>query len=173
MSSTEKEEKFILDATAGFRMMWFNKQHPNAVYVDQRCEVEPDIVANWKDLSQFPDSKFRLICFDPPHLIKPESYANQTTMRRFGWLNAETWQSELRQAFKELFRVLQPYGVLLFKWNNFSTNSTEVLKLCEYEPLFYNVISREQRKISDKNAARAERTVWFCFMKIPKKEISL
>ena len=160
-------EKFILDATAGFRMMWYDKHHPNAVFLDQRAECEPDVIGNYTDLKDFADESFRLIVFDPPHLIKPESYANQSTLRRFGWLNAETWQSDMKKAFSELFRVLKPYGVLVFKWNNFSTSSTEILKLSPYPPLFYNVISRAQRKINDHSSARAERTLWFCFMKIP------
>lgn len=51
------EDKFILDATAGFRMMWFNKHHPNAIYLDQRPECEPDIVGDFRDLKQFPEQR--------------------------------------------------------------------------------------------------------------------
>jgi hypothetical protein len=60
-------DKFILDATAGFRMMWLNKKHPNTIYLDQRPECEPDIVGDFRDLKQFPDESFRLIVFDPQH----------------------------------------------------------------------------------------------------------
>lgn len=41
-------DKFILDATAGFRQMWFNKQHPNTVYLDQRPECEPDQIKTFR-----------------------------------------------------------------------------------------------------------------------------
>lgn len=52
----ETEGKTILDATCGGRMMWFNKDHPNAVYADQRREIHsyPDdcwiiVYCNYKD----------------------------------------------------------------------------------------------------------------------------
>ena len=32
------ENKFILDACCGCRMMWNNKQHPNVLYMDIRKE---------------------------------------------------------------------------------------------------------------------------------------
>ena len=31
-------DKFILDACCGGRMMWFNKNHPNCLYIDIRKE---------------------------------------------------------------------------------------------------------------------------------------
>jgi len=34
------EQKFILDATAGFRMMWFDKNHPYTVFMDKRTDEE-------------------------------------------------------------------------------------------------------------------------------------
>ena len=34
----ELKNKFILDACCGGRMMWFDKQHPNAIYIDFRKE---------------------------------------------------------------------------------------------------------------------------------------
>jgi hypothetical protein len=36
----------IVDLTAGNRAIWFNKNHPNAVFIDKRREVNPDIVAD-------------------------------------------------------------------------------------------------------------------------------
>jgi SAM-dependent methyltransferase len=161
-------DKFILDATAGFRMMWFNKTHPNCIYLDERAECEPDIIGDFRDLKQFEDNKFRVIVFDPPHIIKSNGICNQNTLREFGYLQSETWQSDLKQAFSELWRVLAPYGVLLFKWNNCSSSSVEVLKLIPHKPLFYNVSAQKQKKISEKSSTRKLRTMWFCFMKIPE-----
>jgi hypothetical protein len=160
-------EKFILDATAGFRMMWFNKHHPNAIYLDQRPECEPDVIGDFRELSNFTNESFKLIVFDPPHIVKNEIVNNQNTLRVFGQLQPETWQSDLKRAFAECWRCLAPYGVLLFKWNNCSVSSPEVLKLIPEQPLFYNVISREQKKLNDKSSTRKLRTLWFCFMKIP------
>jgi len=165
------KNKFILDATAGFRSMWFNKEHPNCLYVDQRPECEPDLVADHKDLSQVPDNTFKLIVYDPPHIIKSNGVNNQNTLRLFGYLKAETWQSDLKESFEELWRVLAPYGVLLFKWNNCSAQSNDVIKLFPVKPLVYNVISHQQKKLNDKSHSRKIRTLWFTFMKIPEVKI--
>lgn len=166
---TPKKEKFILDATAGFRMMWFNKHHPNCIYLDQRPECEPDIVADFRDLRQFPDERFRLIVFDPPHEFRRnlESGSNSEIILRYGWLNPETWQQELKEGFAELWRILKPYGILLFKWSNRSIPANELLRLAPCEPLFYQVTKTEPLGRS-KN--RHLKTLWFCFMKIPEEE---
>lgn len=86
------EEKFILDATAGYRMMHFNKKHPNVLYLDQRPECEPDVVGDFTDLSQFPNNTFQLVIFDPPHFVKNHHGLAPDTgiARRFGALNVET-----------------------------------------------------------------------------------
>lgn len=80
-------EKLILDACCGGRMFWFNKHHPNAVYVDKRemerqaiwtskdgtdsrtYEVKPDIVADFTNLP-FEENSFYHVVFDPPHLTR-------------------------------------------------------------------------------------------------------
>ena len=78
------KDKFILDACCGGRMFWFDKKQPNTIYVDIReedkgfikydksYEVKPDVIANVRKLP-FEDKKFKLICFDPPHLINYKS----------------------------------------------------------------------------------------------------
>ena len=72
------KDKFILDACCGGRMMWFNKKHPNTIYIDIRreekglCkerpnfEVNPDKIMDFTNL-EFPDKKFKLVVWDPPH----------------------------------------------------------------------------------------------------------
>ena len=162
-----RDEKFILDATAGFRMMWFNKHHPNALYLDQRPECEPDIVGDFRDLNQFPDETFRLIVFDPPHIPKPRSNLtakNAEFIRKFGYLNAETWQSDLKRGFSELWRDLKPYGILLLKWSNKYVSSDDILRLCSETPLFYQI---SQTRL-DLDGMKLLKTLWFCFMKIPE-----
>lgn len=163
-------KKFILDATAGFRMIWFNQQHPNCVYLDKRPECEPDIIGDYRDLSRFKGETFRLAVFDPSHIIKSSGLHNENITRIYGSLNAETWQSDLKKAFSELWRVLANYGVLLFKWNTFSASSTEVLKLIPHEPLLCQVISNKQKKLNKKSRSRMVRTLWFAFMKIPENQ---
>lgn len=73
--------KKILDATCGSRSIWFNKNHPAALYMDRRVEhhesvfgangsnhvidVNPDVVADFTDMP-FDDNTFSLVVFDPP-----------------------------------------------------------------------------------------------------------
>ena len=93
-------EKKILDVTCGSRTIWFNKNHPNAIYCDKRTEdiemtfgkartsvhqlhVNPDILCDFTDLP-FDDNQFSLVVFDPPHLLG----ANETAwlVKKYGKL---------------------------------------------------------------------------------------
>ena len=162
-------DKFILDATAGFRMMWFNKHHPNAIYLDQRPECEPDIVGDFRDLKQFPDETFRLIVFDPPHMIRGSASKNNDLIRKFGCLNPDNFKDDFRKGFRELWRKLAPYGILIFKWNNRYFPSNEVLELFPEKPLVYQITSNK----NNEKGSQMVSTMWFCFMKIPEKELTV
>lgn len=158
------EEKFILDACCSGRMMWFDKSHPNAVYIDIRKEeagfvdqrkrfsVQPDVVMDFRKL-EFADRSFKLIAWDPPHLL---SLGKKSVMRKkFGCLDPWTWQSDLRQGFLELWRVLEDYGVLVFKWNVQEIPIRKVLRLFPEKPLFGHTTGSKSQ------------TRWMTFMKIP------
>jgi len=158
--------KFILDACCGGRMFWFNQKHPNVMYIDKRnlqkghCpqrkshSVLPDKVMDFTNL-EFENNSFKLVVYDPPHLktLGETSYMAQ----KYGVLNAETWQGDLKKGFKECWRVLEDYGTLIFKWSETEITLKAVLKLFPYDPLFgHTTGSKEQTK-------------WICFMKIPKE----
>jgi len=161
------KDKFILDACCGGRMFWWNKHHLNCIYIDNRIRekghcphrpnhsIKPDMVMDFRKLD-FPDKSFKLVVFDPPQMIgKPDSC---DMIMQFGCLIAETWQDNLKRGFKECWRVLEDYGILIFKWNESSIKKKDVLKLFDVEPLFGHPI---QSKIP---------THWFCFMKIPEEK---
>lgn len=116
--------KPILDACCGSRMFWFNKSNPNVVYMDNRqineklCDgrsliVQPDVLADFRKIP-YPDNNFKIVVFDPPHLI----YAGEKSWigKKYGTLSKE-WREDLKRGFSECFRVLDKYGVLIFKWN--------------------------------------------------------
>ena len=74
------ETKIILDACCGSRMFWFDKENPLILFADIRDEehtlcdgrslkVHPDIVSDFTDMP-FLDKSFKLVVFDPPHLLK-------------------------------------------------------------------------------------------------------
>lgn len=166
---TVAKEKFILDATAGFRQFWFDKKHSNCIYLDQRPECEPDIVGDFRDLSQFEDNRFRLVVFDPPHIIKKLTDKPSNMERDYGSLRPETWQTDLQQAFHELYRVLAPMGILLFKWNTTCKSGSEIMKLFPMKPLIYQISQNKHDTYPDGKRQKSIVTLWFCFMKIPEQ----
>jgi len=149
--------KNILDACCGSRMFWFNREHPKAVYMDNRkledtlCDgrkliINPDVVADFTKMP-FKDDSFKLVVFDPPHLIK----AGETSWlaKKYGKLS-DTWPQDIKKGFEECFRVLEPNGILIFKWNEEQIKLSEILKLAPQEPLFGD---------------RRSKTHWIVFMK--------
>lgn len=160
-------EKKILDVTCGSRSIWFNKNHPNAVYCDRRieahyniwknnngktersCIIDPDIQCDFTNLP-FADNVFSLVVFDPPHLIK----ANETAwlVKKYGKLD-ESWPQMLHDGFAECMRVLKPDGVLIFKWSEYDIPAEKVWKAIGQKPLFGH------------HSGRKSKTFWGCFMK--------
>jgi hypothetical protein len=158
----------ILDPCCGSRMMWFDRGHPSAVFGDRRSEtltltdrshgntngtrtlrIDPDVLLDFRALP-YPDDTFKLIAFDPPHLVRagPRSWL----AAKYGKLSQD-WRDDLRQGFAECFRVLEVDGVLVFKWNETQVKLREVLALTPVKPLFGNT--------SGKKAG----THWMVFMK--------
>lgn len=162
------QDKYILDATAGFRMMWFNKHDPNTLYIDARPECQPDEIQDYRKLP-YPDRSFRLILFDPPHIIKSKQFGNYNSRMTndFGYLIADNVEADLKDAFNEFWRLLKPYGVLIFKWNNSYVPSDKIIKLAPEKPLFYQVTHSK----SGKTQTNHIKTLWFCFMKKPDSGI--
>ena len=141
----------VLDPTAGTRAMWLDKADPRAVFGDLRAEsvsvadgshgksggtrtltIAPDVMMDFRSLP-FHDETFRLVVFDPPHLVRA---GNRSWLAvRYGKLSGD-WRSDLRAGFTECFRVLKPGGVLIFKWSEVQIPLSEVLSLTPERPLF-------------------------------------
>ena len=168
----ELKNKFILDACCGGRMMWTIKQHPNAIYMDIRkeekgfikgaeeYEVKPDIIGDFTNLPpQLKEMRFKLIVWDIPHFIGKRLTGILT--KKFGCWNPETWQYDINKGFKELWGVLEDYGVLILKFSSFSVSFDKLLKNIPEKPLFYNKVAGAM------NTDKPRETKWFCFMKIP------
>lgn len=163
--TSEKMNKFILDATCGCRTIWFQKKQQNTLYIDQRKEergfikdrpnfsVQPDIVMDFRNMS-FEDKKFKLVVWDPPHLVNIGKTAQMRL--RYGGLDRVTWKEDLSKGFKECWRVLEDYGILIFKWNERDIPLKEILSCFNQTPLFGHPSGSNSK------------TYWCCFMKIPK-----
>lgn len=141
----------ILDATCGFKGIWYQKNHPFVTFMDKRKEtllsnhnglgkrriiINPDIISEWKD-APFPDEYFDMIVFDPPHLIEKRGKKNLSSLNKYyGYLYKDNWREELRLGIKKLFEILKPNGVFILKWCENSAKVEEIIKLCPYPPLF-------------------------------------
>lgn len=160
--------KPVLDPCCGSRMMWFDKNDARAVFADQRREtltvtdnskgnhsgqrtlrIEPDTLIDFRAM-EFADGSFKLVAFDPPHLIHagPKSWL----AAKYGKLS-DNWRDDLSAGFAECFRVLEQHGVLVFKWNETQVKLKEVLALTPHQPLFGQV------------SGRSGMTHWLVFMK--------
>lgn len=166
------EEKFILDACCSGRMFWFDKKHPNTLYIDNRIipagtlqktpkfSVDPDVVMDFRKL-EFPDKSFKLVVFDPPHLKSLDK--NSWIAVKYGTLDPKTWKEDIIKGFNECYRVLEDFGILIFKWSKSHDNRkhrdislSQLLKLIKVRPLFGHPSGSKMN------------TIWMCFMKIPK-----
>lgn len=117
-------KKIILDACCGGKMFWFEKNNDRTIYHDIRrtekgfikvrpnFEVKPDVIGDFRKL-QFKDRQFKMVVFDPPHL--KGAGESGWMAKKYGTLNKDTWREDLKQGFKECWRVLKKDGFLIFK----------------------------------------------------------
>ena len=168
------DDKIILDACCGGKTFWLDKQHPNTIYIDIRTEnkgycperpnfnIKPDIIADFRNLP-FPDKKFKLIMWDPPHFIHKDGMKKLGGFRlikKYGALHAETWRDDLRKGFNELWRVLDDDGVLIFKFHDQHIQHKEVLSLFHTKPLF-GTTTKQKKGYTCK---------WFTFIKLKEEK---
>jgi hypothetical protein len=141
-------------------MFWFNKNHPNVVFADVRdikselcdgrtLEVKPDIISDFRNMP-FEDNTFHLVVFDPPHLNK---LGKDTWMAQKYGVLLPTWEQDIKAGFDEAMRVLQPYGTLIFKWNEAQITTNKILQVIGGNPLFGHPSGKHGR------------TKWIAFMK--------
>jgi hypothetical protein len=124
----------ILDMSAGNRAIWFNKDHPLAVFIDTRPEVKPTFVMDSTDM-KFEENHFDLVVFDPPHVNFGK---NGKMAKNYGHHTTEQIRKIIKGSGKEAHRVSKPNALMAFKWNNHDQKLPTVLKLMDeyWEPLF-------------------------------------
>lgn len=168
-----EQTKKILDVTCGCRSIWFNKNHPAAIYCDKRkeihtgiwvstkskskserqCVVNPDVLCDFTNLP-FEDNLFSLVVFDPPHLTGAKETA--WLVKKYGKLD-DSWPQMLHDGFRECMRVLKPDGVLIFKWSEYNISAEKVWKAIGQKPLFGH------------HSGKKSKTFWACFMKLEEE----
>lgn len=139
--------KHILDACCGGRLMWVNKQDPRVLAQDKRWEhvtfndrgsvrtlrVAPDHIGDFRKMD-FQSDTFSLVLFDPPHLL--HAGEGSWLFKKYGRLDAEKWQDDLKAGFSECIRVLRPHGTLVFKWNTYQLSKDKVETCFPCQPVF-------------------------------------
>lgn len=134
--------KRILDACCGSRMFYFDRHDPEVIFADNRevetilCDgrslvIKPDVKMDFRDMP-FEDNSFKVVVFDPPHLI--HAGTGSWLAKKYGILPTE-WSQYLKQCFDECMRVLEPDGLLVFKWNEDQIKLADVLKAFGKKPL--------------------------------------
>lgn len=153
----------ILDVCCGGRMFWFDKKNKNTLFVDIRTmpatkfsngatlAVKPDKIMDFRAL-KLKSNSFSLVVFDPPHVKNAGD--KSFLAKKYGYLNKDTWQEDIKKGFAECFRVLKPNGTLVFKWCEMHIPLKEILALTPVQPLFGN------------RGGKAAKTHWVIFMKI-------
>ena len=142
-------------------MFWFDKDNPFVEFMDirdeecilsdgQLCIVHPNTLGDFTAMP-FPDDSFKMVVFDPPHMVWAGEHSN--IKKLFGRLDKD-WETELRMGFDECFHVLEDYGTLIFKWNETQLKLKTVLALTNEKPLFGH---------------KRGKTFWVAFMKFPKQ----
>lgn len=166
MNTETQLAPFALDPCCGSRMFWFNPNDPRAIFADNRIEshmlkdssangglrsleIKPAMVADFAAMP-YADNTFPLVVFDPPHLAT--AGINGWQAKKYGRLNGN-WREMLRDGFAECFRVLKPYGTLIFKWNEHEIPVSQILALTPEKPLFGN------------RCGKTAKTHWVVFMK--------
>ncbi len=153
-----KTDKKILDACCGSRMMWFDKNNPDVLYMDIRSEdyissngyknsVRPDVIADFTKMP-FESESFNLVAFDIPH--RSDLGKNSWMANQYGVL-APPWKTDIKAGFNECMRVLIPGGTLIFKWNEKQIKTKTIIEIIGQEPLFGHKYGKN--------------TIWMTFMK--------
>ena len=137
----------ILDATAGYRGIWFDKNEEHTVYIDIRPETNPDYIMDCTKTT-FPDKFFNLIVFDPPHeaiVSRKGKLGNRYT----SGLRAYEIRKLVKNAFKEFYRILKDDGFVIFKWNDHDQKLSKILSLIgNFKPLFGHKVAMRTKHAS-------------------------
>lgn len=130
----------ILDMSAGRRGIWFNKNHPDATYLDCRPEVNPDMVADTRKLPEVIGKGFGLVVFDPPHINFGK---NGKMSKNYGHHTTAQIRDIIALSAFEAHRVSAKDAFMAFKWNTHDQPLQKVLALMAewWEPLFGHKVS--------------------------------
>lgn len=149
----------ILDVCCGSRMFYFDKNNRLVHFNDLRkekytlsdgrtIEINPETQYDFQNLP-FPDASFKLVIFDPPHLLHVGDKSWLT--KKYGTLNMD-WKTVIYNGFNQCMRVLASGGTLIFKWSDRDISLSEILNVIQCKPI-----------IGDRS--RTGNSIWLVFYK--------
>lgn len=146
----------ILDMTAGNRGIWYNKNHPLAVYIDKRESVKPDICGD-STSTDFKNGVFDLVVFDPPHM---NCGKNSNMSKVYGYHTTTEILDFIAGSGKEAHRVTKENALMALKWNDHDIKLKRVFDLLpNWEPLF-GALTKDGPK-------PASKTYWCMLRRLP------
>lgn len=133
----------MLDMSAGNRAVWFAPNHPDAMFLDIRPEVGPDIVCDTRALPEEVGDGFSLIVFDPPH----KNTQGGNCGKNYGEWDMAHVRDTIAKSAAEAWRVSKPDALMAFKWNDHTLKIRTVLGFMSehWEPLFGHGARHQQR----------------------------
>lgn len=145
----------ILDATAGKRAIWFDKDCPFTTFIDIRPQMGPDYIMDNTNTT-FTNDCFDMIVYDPPHV---NVGANSDMSKSYGHFTTTEIKDGIERAFVEFYRILKTDGFVLLKWNDHDTKLDNVLLLAQplFRPLFGHKVATRTKHSSS--------TFWVCLVK--------
>lgn len=125
----------ILDISAGFRAIWFDKDNPLCTFLDIRPECNPTFVCDTRKLPNEIGKDFDLIVFDPPH---ENTGPNSDMAKRYGHFTRSQIIEIIVKSSSEAHRVSRENALMAFKWNDCAYDLDKVLSLMKefWTPLF-------------------------------------
>ncbi len=171
------DDKVIADVCCGARSIWWDKEHPAAVYMDIREEepgsielqpnwsVKPDLIGDYRDMV-FEDETFVHIMWDLPHILEAKS---GIMLKKYGKLGYE-WRENTLRGFEEIWRCLKVYGTLALKWCDLSISTSEMLGLFPKKYLRGIEIVPQLHGTRTKKSVSEHGTYWILFLKFPEND---
>lgn len=154
-------DKEIVDLCSGGRMFWYDKKNPNVHFMDNRIlapwsiptrpnfEIAPDELGCFTN-TRFENNTFSVVVMDPPHLSK--LWNTSRMAKKYGKLPKD-WRDMITNGFNEAMRILKPYWVFVFKWNEVEIPLERVLDNIPFKPSLWQ------------RTGKNNKTVWLIYIK--------
>jgi hypothetical protein len=150
----------ILDATAGSRAVWFDKNYRDTTYLDLVDRRYHGNELGDCRHTRFENGEFDIVVFDPPHMnVGPTSSMAQS----YGHFTTHEIRELVRDAFAEFHRILRADGLVAFKWADHDMSLDKILSPVRGFDRLVGVPTAMRTKHSSQ-------TFWVLMRKVPIRE---